>query len=223
MPFYDPTPLASKLLVLTGLFSCDAAIAPDVQVVFDNQPPVVSTALDHQALGGFKTSSRFSHSPNETFVTGGLTESNISSSLDLNFNHITNTLTDKSCLTLTQATVHIIYAPKVYVASNYAPNTCNYKATWLHELKHVNTDILTIKEFMPVVKAAAQAAVPATVTPEPIPSAALETRQKEVGDGMSLAIEAAVKRMDTSRTQRQQLVDTRAEYLYLSELCRGKK
>lgn len=223
MPFYDIAPLASKLLVLSGLFSCDAGDAPDIQVIFDNTPPVVSTALDHQALGGFKTSSKFSHSPGETFVTGGLTESNISSSLDLNFNHITNTLTDKSCLTLTQATVHVVYAPKVYVASNYAPNSCNYKATWLHELKHVNTDILTIKEFLPVIKTAAQSAIPAPITPDPIPSASLETRQKEVGDQMSIAIEAAVKRMDASRTQRQQLVDTRAEYLYLSELCRGKK
>lgn len=213
---------AAKSYILAGLFSCDIVPPPQVQVIFNNRAPIVTHALNHQEMEKFSVTTVFSRKPQEIFIRSGVTESKMTSNIDLNFQVITTQLLGKSCLSLSEVVVHFDYDPTVHIAVNYPKGSCHYRETWLHELKHVNTDIITITEFMPYFKKAMQLTTNSLPTKGPFPKEKMETHQKAMTEKLSDTLRAAMKALEETRQARQQKIDTRQEYMRLSKVCVSK-
>jgi len=204
--------MAAKAFVLAGLMVCEQAPAPVIEIHFENNDPVATHNLDHQQLGKFQSSTQFSHSSNEVFTTGGITESNILTSFEVSFGLVTNTFSRDTCVSLSSAKITVSYTPVVHVASNYPAQSCRFNTTWLHELRHVNTNVITLNE-------AVETGVADMKTQGPLSPEQQEKVQQEISAKITETLTWATAEMDKTRMQRQQLVDTREEYLRLSKVC----
>ncbi|MGE3624665.1 MAG: hypothetical protein AB7H77_12455 [Bdellovibrionales bacterium] len=193
------------------------------EVLFDNRPVVFSSAKSSAQLGQMKTSTVFSHGPNEVFVTGGITSSNISSQVELATATLTWKGEDLACLYPAGVKVTVTYAPEVYIASGYAPSSCRYQSTMQHELRHVNTDIITLKEFIPWVEERMKAQIAAIPLPRPQGAAARSGAEQQMMAGIQAALADAMNTMNSARMARQQMIDTRQEYLRMSKACPQEK
>lgn len=211
-------PLAAGYL-LTNAFICPAMPAPAVTTDFKNNPPTYKNDLSSKQLGSFTISTKFSHGPKEVFSTGGVTMGNISVNYEINFFQAQNAATEEFCLGVKDVAVTIDYSPDVYIASESKPGTCRYDTTLQHEIRHVNTDVLTLQEYVPLLqKAVADAAGNLPVT-GPVNKKGLYVGQKQASDAVKSAVDAVVERLYSVRLARQQLIDTRQEYLRLSKVC----
>lgn len=211
-------------LVLSALTSCTPAAGPaPMEMQFVNVPPEVTHNLDHEALGKFSTSTTFSHNSNETFLTGGITESNIKTQFNVSFRHLLDQKTQMTCLYVDKVTLTLSYAPVVHMASNFPKGSCRFATTWEHELRHVNTDLITLKETQGNLEQAARAAVARLGAMGPLPYANVPGTQQEVIKYFESAVQPTFKSIDAIRLQRQQLIDTRQEYMRLSNACPNER
>lgn len=210
-------------VVLAAATTCaPPAAPPTISFAFQPEQPQVTNNLDHQALGKFTVATQFSHGRNETFLTGGITESNISTQYNLTFRQMVDRSAGTACLTVSHIDMVLKYAPVVHIASNYAPNSCRFRTTWEHELRHVNTDMLTLQERQGDIYQAAVAGAAQLGAVGPVAISAVPDTQQAIIAKLSQSVDPAFKGVDNLRMQRQQLIDTRQEYLRLSALCPGE-
>lgn len=210
---------APKMMLVSALACGPAQKAPTVSLVFTPAQPQVTHTLDHQALGQFSVSTQFSHHKNEVFLTGGITESNIRTEYNVSFEQHINPNTNQACLYVDHIELQLKYDPIVHIASNYPQGSCRFKTTWQHELLHVNTDLITLNERKPLLEQAAKQVAQKLTVIGPVDTAALPVQQQAVIDQVGAAVQATFASIDTLRMQRQQLIDTREEYLRLSKAC----
>ena len=205
--------------LLAGSLSCPAASPPRVTAHFTNNPPVYSTSLSMQQLSALKIDTKFSHGANEVFVTSGVTEGNIEAQFKMEFQRRENAATDEMCLWVTDIAIEIGYKPVVYIAGEHPANSCRYNTTALHELKHVNTDVITLKEYLPHIEQYMQKTAAALPAAGPLPLSSVEAAKEEGMKKISTALSTVVDYMQVTRHRRQQAIDTRQEYLRLSKAC----
>lgn len=211
---------AAYILAATGV--CAAPPPPSVHMEFVNTPPVERNDLSARQLGGFNISTTFSKSRNEVFTVGGVTTSDISPVYLVDFSVPADPVTGWPCLSVKEVKIKVTYAPTIYVASEYKGGGCRYKITLQHEVRHVNTDIITFNEFLPVLRQAVQDTANGIGAVGPLkPENLLRERDKMV-DKLKEALAAKVDEIEKIRFNRQQAIDTRQEYLRLSALCRDE-
>lgn len=210
---------APKLMLATAVACGPAQKAPLVSMVFVPSQPQVTHTLDHNALGQFTISTKFSHGPKEVFQTGGITESNIQTHWNVGFEQHIDPSTNQACLYVENIDVKLTYDPVVHIASNYPQGSCKFKITWQHELLHVNTDLITLNERKPLIEQAAKQVAQRLTVIGPVDAATIPLQQQAVIDQVGAAVQAAFAPIDQIRMQRQQLIDTREEYLRLSKAC----
>jgi hypothetical protein len=211
--------VAAKALVLAGIMTCDAAPAPVVRVALEEAPPVVTHRLSHEELGKFQTDTRIVQHRHEVFVTGGVTESKVETAFDMSFNKLTSTYSRESCLAVREINVKISYAPVVHIAKNFPQGSCRYNQTWQHELRHVGTDLVTLRGFVPFYRQALEAVAATFRNEGPLTEDEARAMQEAFGSKIREAVVRVSGQMDKTRMQRQQLIDTREEYLRLSRAC----
>jgi len=80
----------------------------------------------------------------------------ISDSFHASFRTLTVTLRDgRVCVWVTEVSASIgDPVMEVYVAGNYAPDTCQYKVIFDHENTHVRFNLETLRDWLPTVRAA---------------------------------------------------------------------
>ncbi len=210
---------APKALLVSALACGPAQKPPSVAMTFTPSQPQVTHTLDHQALGQFSVSTQFSHHRNEVFLTGGITESNIRTDYNVNFEQHIDQRTNQACLYVDHIQLTLHYDPVVHIASNYPQGSCRFKTTWQHELLHVNTDLITLNERKQLLEQAAQQVAQKLTVIGPVDAAALPLQQQAVIDQVGAAVQTTFEGIDKLRMQRQQLIDTREEYLRLSKAC----
>jgi hypothetical protein len=211
---------AAYLLAATGV--CAAPPPPVVEMEFINTPPVERNDLSAQQLGGFHISTTFSHSRNEIFTVGGLTLSDFSPEYLVGFSGPADPATGWPCLSVKEVKIRVTYTPTIYIASEFGSAGCRYKTTLQHEVRHVNTDIITFNEYLPALRQAVQNAASKVGAVGPLkPENILRERDKMV-DKLKAALEAKVDEMEKIRFNRQQAIDTRQEYLRTSALCQDE-
>ncbi|TAL26906.1 MAG: hypothetical protein EPN97_18655 [Alphaproteobacteria bacterium] len=209
---------AAYILAATGV--CAAPPPPAVEMEFVNTPPVERNDLSGRQLGGFHISTTFAKSRNEIFTVGGLTISDFSPAYLVDFSIPADTVTGWPCLSVKDVKIKVNYAPTIYVASEFRAGGCRYKTTLQHEVRHVNTDIITFNEFLPVLRQAVQDAANGIGAVGPLKPENLIRERDKMVDRLKAALEAKVDEIEKIRFNRQQVIDTRQEYLRLSALCR---
>lgn len=212
--------IGAKLLAGSGVTGCQKLEAPPILTLnFNNKQPRATHNFDHTQLGKFVSSTQFSHRPDEVFVTGGITESNITDNLRMDYREAINPITGTMCVSVSNIQVDIDYAPIVHIAVNFPEGSCQYGQTWQHELRHVNTDIIALNESMETIRATLVSAATRLPVIGPIPGAEEQKAQQELAAPIADVLKGAFDAMDKIRMTRQQAIDTREEYLRISRAC----
>ncbi len=198
---------------------CPQDTSGPVTIEFTHSEPSVTHSLSHQDLGKFSVSTTFSHHRDEVFLTGGITESNIKSNFEVSFNQRSDRNTGETCISINKIVMKLSYEPVVHIASNFPRDSCQFATTWEHELRHVNTDLLTLQERGRLLQQAAQGVASQIKTIGPVPKSDVKRVQQEVIARIDTAVSGAFDEIDRLRMQRQQLIDTREEYMRLSKAC----
>lgn len=210
---------APHLTLAMGLACAAPATPPVVHITFVNRPPEVTHTLDHNALGQFNASTTFAKHTHETFLTGGITESNIKTDFQIGFRQTINRAAGQACISVEKIDITLSYKPVVHMAREFPAGSCRFNTTWEHELRHVNTDVITLRERGPLLQQAAYKSALQIGAVGPVSLENLALQQKHIVTQVGAAIEAAFQDIDRLRMHRQQLIDTREEYLRLSRAC----
>lgn len=210
----DPMILAS-----TGGACAAATAAPAVAYTFKNVPPQVTHHLDYHGLSQFSIDTTFSQHKNEVFLKAGVTQGMTRLNHSAGFRYLQNPANNTACLYVDSVTVEMSYEPIVHIASNFPYGSCRFKTTWEHELRHVNTDVITLNEYGPHMKQSAIVAAQSIGPIGPFPVAQLEAQQQAVMSRIGAAVDKTLDDIGAVRLQRQQLIDTREEYLRVSRAC----
>jgi hypothetical protein len=218
----DPNAI-SGLMLLAFSGACPPQGIPQVQMQTVNTPAQFSTSLSSAELGNFPVSTVVARHSNEIFVTGGITRGQITTSYDMAFNKLLNSATQMACIWPKQVRVTVSYAPIVYIAREYRPGSCRYNTTMEHELRHVNTDVITLNEYLPRIQNAVQGVVNALGVRGPMPDHAATAQQEAMVDAIAGRLKGILAEMDAVRMQRQQQIDTRQEYMRLGKVCAHEK
>lgn len=123
------------------------------------------------------------------------------------------------CLWMDQVNIDISMAPTIYIASEHKQGTCRHNAVMEHELKHVATDKQIAAEYTPKIKAALNNALARVGVVGPKPMREQPAYQKKMMDYLGAEVRKVTDQMYEVRKQRQQAVDSLAEYERVSRLC----
>lgn len=214
MSFPDP----SALLVLAALHQCPAAPPPAIEMKFINKSPTYDSRLTAAQLGNFNIDTKFSHRRDEVFTTGGVTEGTIGTGIETIFKKLSDPRELQACIWLEKIEITVSYTPLVHIASELSPGTCRYNTTLQHENRHVATDVITVKEYIPHIKYSVEEAA-GTIGVISLPAREIDRKKQQVMAVLGRSLKATVDSMEKVRFQRQQLIDTRQEYLRLSNAC----
>lgn len=199
--------------------ACQAPAPPTVHMDFVNVPPIQRTDVSSAQLGGYHINTTFSHSRNETFTVGGLTVSELAPVVYTSYEIATNNMTHTSCLSLTSVNITVRYAPTIFVASEYKEGSCRFGTTLQHEARHVNTDIITFNELLPQLRQAVEDEARKIGAIGPVDPDNIITERDKISDRLQAALAAKAQEFEHIRFDRQQMIDTRQEYMRLSQLC----
>ena len=213
---------AAVYTVLAAMTICPDQAPAKVDLQFTNKPPVEHNDKSGAELGNYHVSTTFSHSQNEIFTVGGLMLSKFEPHYKTRFGVVTDAEGLTECLSLYDVAITVDYAPEIYIASEAKTGSCRYTVTLQHEVRHVNTDIITFNEYLPQLKKAVE---DAAATMKPLGPFDI-SRHKEMEDVIFKAVEDSLAKkageIEQTRMNRQQMIDTRAEYLRGSKLCGGE-
>jgi hypothetical protein len=217
IPFFDPAALSSVILAAT--LTCNPATPPEVKVEFNNHTPVQVNDRTLADLGAMQTDTTFSHSKNEIFSTRGITQGRMRNKFEMAYTETFDMQKTQYCMAPTQIRVSVDYIPVIYIAKELAAGSCEYDVTLKHEIQHTNIDIITIREYLPRIEAAARQAAYSLGVAGPIAPHQREAAQQTHMARVQKAIDTATADFDSVRHRRQQAIDTRQEYLRLSKMC----
>jgi hypothetical protein len=217
----------SSALVLARLLSCPAVPPPEVTLDFHNTPPQYANNKSSAELGHFRIDTTFSHGPDEIFSVGGLTESHIKSGFSLSYRALAypgeSPGSTQNCIWVDKISITVEYAPVIFIAQDYPSGTCRYGVTAQHELRHVNTDLITLREYLPKLKAAVQSMTRSLGVIGPVNANDIEKTRSLFMNVVRIELAKQADSMSSVRLMRQQQIDTRQEYLRLGMACPAEK
>ena len=210
----------SSAYILAALASCPAPSPPATAILtFTTVPPDISNVKSSKALGGYHISTTFSHSLNEMFTVGGLTVSDFAPEYLIHFSLTQDAEGTQVCLSPASVEITLKYAPRVFIASEAPEGSCRYRDTLTHEMRHVNTDIITFNELLPQLKQAVQDALDHMQPIGPMAPASMDKAQNIITDKIRDTVVKKVDEIEQIRFNRQQQIDTRQEYMRASKAC----
>jgi hypothetical protein len=126
-----------------------------------------------------------------------------------------------ACVKLKSVNVLFYSKPQVHIASNFSRSSCEYNAVMAHEKKHISTLLKFQREISPKVKAKIRSMLN-SIDPDlgPISLADTQKAQKAIQKRLSASLQAYSDLMMPIVEQRQQAIDTPAEYARVSAQCK---
>ncbi len=123
------------------------------------------------------------------------------------------------CLWAEQVNITVSMNPTIYIANQHKQGSCRHNAIMEHELKHVMTDKQIAAEYVPQIKETLNKALARVGVVGPKPASEQADYQKKIMDYLGEEVRKVTDKMYEVRKQRQQGVDSLAEYERVSKLC----
>ena len=209
---------ASSIWLASTSSWCQAPATPRVETRIAISAPRLSNAKSSAELRNFDIDTVNPYGAHVHTSIGGLTSGVI------NVGHETRLAGARrgssSCLWVDHIQITIRLDPVVYVAREYAPNSCEHKAIFAHEMKHVRVDQQIVNQFSGRLRDAVAQAVRTQPALGPVARGQDPTLQQKFVSRISAALSAETKRMEAERNRRQQAIDTIAEYEYVARQCK---
>ena len=214
----DPMTLPAAYM-LAAAAACPAPVPPIVHMTFIDTAPIQRSDVSGRDLGTRHISTTFSHTNRETWLVSGLTQSDFDPTYLIDFNVAQDPASGTGCVAVKTVEITVKYAPTIYVASELKPGSCRFGVVLQHEARHVNTDIITFNEQLPQLRQAVEDAANQIGWIGPITPAQLIPERDKMVDRLKAALVAKADEVEQIRFTRQQMIDTRQEYLRVSKLC----
>ncbi len=135
----------------------------------------------------------------------------------------TNTLVDRrgqwGCLWLDEVIVEVTIIPKIYIARQYRPGSCEYAAVLEHELRHVQVEEAVVRRYSPIIRRHLQDTAARIGTVRVDAAHKMEAAQKRLNQTVQEALDTVAQRLFADRARMQQAVDTPAEYRRVAKQC----
>jgi hypothetical protein len=216
-------PSLPAMFVAAQLTACPAPQPRQVEMSFVNAAPILRTDKTSRDLGAFRVNTTFSHSQDETFAVGGLTISEFAPRYTIDFDTSEDPYTGKRCISIKSVKIEVNYAPTIYVAAESPEGSCHYKATLEHETRHVDTDIITFNELLPMLQRSVQDTINGLGALGPMPADDITAARDQLAAAVQQSLVAKADEIESARRSRQQMIDTRQEYMRLSEICANEQ
>lgn len=207
----------------TRATACDAPPPlQGIEMAFTNKPPELTNDKPSAELAKYQVSTTFAKSHNEVFTLGGLHLSELAPQYIVSF-ELAEPKRGQFCVAAVAVRVSIEYAPRVMIANEWQPGTCRYKTILDHEMRHVNTDIIAFNEFLPKIRIALEETARKLPQIGPMPYSSVEKAKGILVDAVREKLVAEIDEFQKIRFARQQMIDTRQQYLMESRICAGEK
>lgn len=127
----------------------------------------------------------------------------------------------EACLGLTRIDVTLMLSPRIYMASEYRKQECQYKSYLIHELKHVETDKALMLDYKPRIGQGILFAfsTPADFMIGPVKASDIKAAEAMLQERVQGVIDGLYTHMMQERLERQKRIDTMGEYASLSNAC----
>lgn len=205
--------------ILASLLSCDPVVDPPVTLDFQNKPPLVDNSRTPQQMQSLRTGATSPDYGGEFEHVQGVKDGKYQFSFSLDFEKTEWFMIGKACVQPAALHLTLTYTPVIYISKDIAPGTCDYNVTLEHEMRHVKVDVDTLGEFIPSIKTMAAAAMALHQSREPVAQENVEIVQNNLSREITALIDSASAKLQATRTLRQQAVDSREEYIRLSNAC----
>jgi hypothetical protein len=212
-----PSAPAATAFILAHLVSCPAHAPATFHLEFlPTDPAFYGDSKENMTQRSAGTNSML----RERFpITSGVTEGSIGMSVGLQLATATDTNSGEMCLWPKDIELKITYKADVYIAQDYPQGSCRYNETMQHELRHVQADADTLAEFMPRIESQLAAEAGSLGESGPVEGGDAESVQNNMMAHVEQMAQAQIDTLDSVRGQRQQAIDTPAEYERLSRAC----
>jgi hypothetical protein len=150
----------------------------------------------------------------------GVTASNLRASSATHFRH-RPIAGEGICLWVDHIDVTLRYeALDIYIASEYAANSCQYQAILGHENKHAAVARAHIDDYVQVIRSVLSSlTIPKPRSPKLVQS--VTAGQAQIQKTVETLLEPVIERLRTNMAAAQQRVDSPAEYRRVEKQCAG--
>ncbi len=198
---------------------CPTMDAPIFNLNVDNRPVRIIPNADQNRMRQLYTQ----HNPGRAagltshHSIGGLHHGEIT--LRTQFNILQATQGAAACLGLQSLDMTLVYDPIIYISSDRPRGSCEYNAALEHEYKHHNTDLLVLRQAVPLLRAAAQRSISSLRLPLQTQTSQLAQAREQLQQQITDQLNLEMDRIEKQRNQRQALIDTPAEYQRVASIC----
>lgn len=155
---------------------------------------------------------------------GGLTSSRYSARTSGETMMTRNRATGETCIWYSRLDVTVTLNITVYVAREYRRGSCEFRAIWDHEMKHVEVARDVARRHAPRIRAAVE-----RIARElgnngvvgPLKARDVDEGRKRMEDWVQYALEETMRDLDRESYVRQNQIDTPAEYARVARQCSG--
>lgn len=184
-----------------------------VDVQIDLPPVTIRHELSRAQLGLLAF-----HGPTNRVL--GVTASNLRASSSTHYRH-RPIEGEGACLWVDHIDVTLRYeALDIYIASDYAANSCQYQAILGHENKHAAVARSHLDDYMQVIRSVLSSlTIPKPRSPKLVQS--VTAGQAQIQKTVETLLEPVIERLRTNMAAAQQRVDSPAEYRRVEKQCAG--
>lgn len=192
--------------------ACITAYTPvKVVVSFDKARPFIDSSHSRRWIRNKARAYSSGHHP------VGLTETHLFHRLTASFTSCSYTNKREQCIYLAKATLMVGYSDtKVFIAHEYRPGSCEYRAIYQHEAEHVRILNEHQERFLPILQADLRNFVRNI---RPLSSRNPQRGQKKIMNKLERSMKRKFRRLERSLKSAHAIIDTPRSYAKIQAGC----
>lgn len=206
--------------------ACPVVPAPDIFVETRRQKTQIRHDLSKEQLMAMQgdTDLPYQMASVVHLETGGMMHGDIKVGYDIVMDEIPLAAADTvfdSCVRYRQVRVTLELDPTIFIARDFAPDSCWYHEIYQHEESHIDMDQIVIDKYAARIKDGLGLAfsMPQDNVSGPANKAAVPALKKDMGQTVMAMVDVVVRDMGRERQQKQQGVDSLHGYAYIMDQC----
>ncbi len=214
--------VAGALHLAAADLKCSANKPPTINVLPSDTQIIYDHSKTQRQLDNFQTDTISPYAANVETHVGGLMSGQVQIQQQMQFMKETHPRFNAGCISYHDVTVRIVIKPTIYIAKDYAQDSCMYKAVMEHEKKHIKVDRWIVNKYSQRIGQDLFASMKKIgYTHGPYRLQDLPAAQERLQVLMSNIVDRETDIMNAERRKLQQQVDSLAEYERVSNLCPG--
>lgn len=205
---------------------CPAVPPPRVSVQTSRKETHIRHDLSKEALMAMQTDTDLPYQMQDmTHVeTGGMVRGDIKVAYRIDMDAVpgaTAATVEARCVRYSDINVVLELTPTIFIASDYAPETCWYKEIRTHEESHIDIDAIVIDKYASRISDGLQMAfsMPQDHIAGPVAPAQVDDLKKQMGEAVMAMVDVMVRDMARERIEKQAGVDSIRGYGHIMNSC----